>query len=339
MHNRVKAIIAMTPKTYRKALASCLGAVLLLPLAGLSQQPKPPQNPPPLPQGPIRVGVDLVNLFATVRDKDKRLVPNLTKDRFEVYEDGKLQEIDFFKAEGELPLTMGIVMDTSGSMDTIFGAEQEAASRFLQRVLRPKKDLAMVMTFDTDVDLLADFTNDQGRLERAIQRARVNTGGPRVTPGTVPSTTGGTNLYDAVYLACREKLARESGRKAIILLTDAADTGSKVSLKEALETAQRADTVIHVLFIEAGGGWGLRGGGDAGVAKRLADETGGRMIAVNNHRDLEKAFDQISEELRSQYTLGFYSTNSARDGAFRKLKVEVKDHKVLARKGYYAPKG
>ncbi|MBI3404860.1 MAG: VWA domain-containing protein [Acidobacteria bacterium] len=327
----------MKTKMYVRATAAVMGLALCFPATGLTQQPKP-QQPPPL-QGPIKVDVNLVNLFATVRDKDKHLIANLEKAEFQVFEDGKEQKLDFFKSETELPLTMGILMDTSGSMEPIFGAEQEAASRFLRRVLRPKKDLAMVMTFDTDVDLMADFTADTDRLDRAIQRARVNVPAGRVTPGTIPYQGGGTNLYDAVYLACREQLARESGRKAIILLTDAEDTGSKVKLQEALETAQRTDTVIHVLLIGVRGGFGF-GGSNASVAKKMADETGGRMIEVNNNRDLEKAFDQISEELRSQYTLGYYPANPARDGAFRKIKVEMKskDLKVLTRKGYYAPR-
>lgn len=338
MQKEANAINTMKTKTNVQVAVLGLVLALLFPAPGSPQQP---QQPPPVQQGPIRVDVNLVNLFASVRDKSKRLVPNLSKDVFQVFEDGKVQQVDFFKAETELPLTLGIVMDTSGSMYSIFGAEQEAASRFLQRVLRPKKDLAMVMTFDTDVDLLADFTADTDRLERAILRAKVHAAGGRVTPSTVPGGSGGTNLYDAVYLACKEKLARESGRKAIILLTDAYDTGSKVSLNEAVETAHRTDTVVHVLYIDPGAGFGLAGGGNPGVARKLAEETGGRMIEIRSDRDFEKAFDQISEELRSQYTIGYYPSNPARDGSFRKIKVEIKDKdlRVLTRKGYYAPRG
>jgi VWFA-related protein len=313
-----------------------LAGLLLFPPSSRPQQPPTQQTPQ---DRPIRVDVSLVNLFASVRDKSKRMVPNLSKDEFRVFEDGQEQTLDFFKAETALPLTLGILMDTSGSMETIFRPEQEAASRFLGRVLQPK-DLAMIMTFDTDVDLMADFTNDHDRLERAIQRAKVHRAGGMVTPGTVPSPSGGTNLYDAVWLACKEKLARESGRKSIILLTDAEDTGSKTSLKDAIEIAQRTDAVIHVLLITVRSGFGF-GGGNAGVGKKLAEETGGRMIEVNNEKDLQRAFDQISEELRSQYTLGYYSTNGTRDGSFRKVKVETRDRSlnVLTRKGYYAPKG
>lgn len=297
--------------------------------------PAVPQAPPPQqPDRTIRVGVNLVNVFATVRDGKKRLVADLTKDDFRVLEDGAQQEIAFFSRETTLPITVGILMDTSGSMERILEPEKEAASRFLRRVLRPK-DLAFVMNFDVDVDLLSDFSQDQDHLERAIRRARINAPGTMVNPGPFPRRGGGTNFYDAVYLACQEKLASEAGRKAIIVLTDAVDTGSKMRLEDALEVAQRSDTVVHVIHI-SDPQYSFGFGGE-GVAKKLAEETGGRAIFINNEKKLEEAFDQISEELRSQYTLGYYPANNSRQGRFRKLKVEAtrKDTKVLTRKGYY----
>lgn len=327
----------MKTKTPVRVAALGIALTLLCPAASLPQQQtaQAPQD------RPIRVDVPLVNIYATVRDKNRRVMPGLKKEDFEVLEDGVKQNVDFFKAESDQMVTIGILLDTSGSMRDIFGAAQDGASRFLQRVLRPN-DLAMILSFDSSVDLLADFTSDTGKLERAIRRARVNEAYARVTGPTVPYSAGGTNLYDAVYLGCQEKLARETGRKALILVTDAEDTGSKVSLKEALETAQRTNAVLHVLLITARGGFGF-GGANAGVAKKLAEETGGRMIEVGSNKDMEKAFDQISEELRTQYTIGYYPTNSARDGAFRKLKVEAKQEgqelRVLTRKGYYAPRG
>jgi VWFA-related protein len=288
-------------------------------------------------QRPIRVGVDLVSLFATVRD-GKRLVPDLEQKEFRVYEDGKEQQIEFFSRETSLPITLGILMDTSGSMDRIIEAEKDAASRFLRRVLQ-KKDLAFVINFDVDIDLLGDVSQDPDVLERAIRRARINAPGSPVNQGPFPTIqSGGTKFYDAIYLACVEKLAREVGRKAIVVLTDAVDTGSKLKLEDAVEAAQRSDVVVHVIHISDPQFYGF-GGDGAGVAKKLADETGGRAIFINSEKDLEKAFDQISEELRSQYTLGYYPTNKNRDGKFRKLKVETtrKGTKVLTRKGYYAP--
>jgi VWFA-related protein len=285
------------------------------------------------PPGQIRVEVNLVNLFATVRDKHKAIVTGLTKDDFQVYEDGQQQEITYFSAESNLPITLGMLIDTSGSEYYMLSAEKDAASRFLGRVLR-KGDLAMVMTFDTDVDLLADFTDDRGMLNRAINRAQINApSGGMIAQGPLPTSgTGGTNFYDAVYLAAHDKLSEEAGRKAVVVLTDAEDTGSKLNLQDAIEAAQRTDTVVHILLVAADGG-------DQGVARRLTDETGGRMIVVRSEKNLEAAFDQISEELRSQYTIGYTPTNKKRDGTYRKIKVEMKDkdYSVLTRRGYYAP--
>jgi VWFA-related protein len=285
------------------------------------------------PPGQIRVEVNLVNLFATVRDKHKAIVTGLTKDDFQVFEDGQPQEITYFSAESNLPITLGMLMDTSGSEYYMLSAEKEAASRFLGRVLR-KGDLAMIMSFDTDVDLLADFTDDRGMLNRAINRAQINApSSGMITQGPLPTSgTGGTNFYDAVYLAAHDKLSEEAGRKAIVVLTDAEDTGSRLNLQDAIEAAQRTDTVVHLLLVAADGG-------DQAVARRLTDETGGRMIIVRSEKNLEAAFDQISEELRSQYTVGYTPTNKKRDGTYRKIKVEMKDkeYSVLTRKGYYAP--
>jgi VWFA-related protein len=286
----------------------------------------------------IHVGVSLVSLYTTVRDSHKKIITDLGQNDFRIFEDGTEQKVAFFSREKTLPLTMGMLIDTSGSEETMIGAEQQAATQFLQRVMQ-KKDEAMVITFDLDVDLLSDWTGDLPTLERAIRRARINTGGGggQVTPGPFPTSgSGGTNFYDAVYLAC-QKMSGEAGRKALVILTDAEDNGSKIKLEEAVEAAQRADTVIHVLLVAARG-FGFGAGGDMAVARRLAEETGGRAIDVRNDKDLLKAFDEISEELRSEYSLGYYPTNSKLDGTYRKIKIEVsnKDYKALTRKGYYA---
>jgi VWFA-related protein len=237
-----------------------------------------------------------------------------------------------------LPITLALVLDTPGSEQDMLGAIQEAGSAFLHRILR-KGDEALVMSFDSDVDLLSDFTDNRAQLDRAVRRARINIpsgGSIGGNPGPIGSRQiTGTALYDAIYLACSEKLNTEAGRKAIVIVTDAQDEGSKVKLEEAIEAAQRTDTVIHILLVAD-----PRFGGNASVAHKLAEETGGRMIAVRSEKKLLEAFDEISEELRSQYTLGYYPTNTARDGKFRKIKVETNNHdlKVLTRKGYYAPK-
>jgi VWFA-related protein len=198
----------------------------------------------------------------------------------------------------------------------------------------------MVISFDSDVDLLSDFTDDRNILDRAINKARINIpGGGMIAgnPGPIGGSSNitGTALYDAIYLACGDKLNGEAGRKAIVIVTDAQDEGSKTRLEEAVEAAQRTDTVIHVLLV-----YDPRYGGNTSVAHKLTEDTGGRLIIVNSEKKMEEAFDQISDELRSQYMLGYYPTNNTKDGKFRKIKVDTtnKDLKVLARKGYYAPK-
>jgi VWFA-related protein len=317
---------------------ACLAAISLavpaLPEARQTQGQSQGQTPT------IRAEVNLVNLFATVRDKNKRVVTDLKEDNFKIFEDGHEEKIAFFAKEMNLPITLGLLLDTSGSEQYMLGAIQDAGGRFLHRVLK-KGDEAMVISFDTDVDLLADFTDDNSILTRAINKARINTPGGGFIAGN-PGPVGGQNmvgtaLYDAIYLACADKLNGEAGRKAIVIVTDAEDEGSRVKLEEAIESAQRTDTVIHILLVADR----RFGGGRPDVAHKLAEETGGRMIVVNSEKHLEEAFDQISEELRSQYTLGYYPTNTAKDGKFRKIHVESDNHdyKVLARKGYYAPKG
>lgn len=316
-----------------RSLAVAVAMILALPAMPQEPAPAPPQG------GTIKTQVNLVNLFATVRDKSKRIVPNLKQEDFRIQEDNQDQKIAFFSKEVALPITLALLLDTSGSEQDMLAAIQDAGSQFISRIIR-KGDEALVMSFDSNVDLLSDFTDQRSQLERAIRRARINIPdqGARVgNPGPVGSRQiTGTALYDAIYLACGEKLSTEAGRKAVVIVTDAQDEGSKVKLEEAIEAAQRTDTVIHILLVVD-----PRYGGNPGVAHKIADETGGRMISVRSERKLMESFDEISEELRSQYTLGYYPSNSAQDGKFRKVKVETvdKDMKVLTRKGYYAPKG
>lgn len=300
--------------------------------------PAPQQNPQNLPQAaqPLRVQTNLVNVFVTVRDHHNEITTDLTKSDFKVFEDGVEQKVAYFDKEMNLPLTLAILMDTSGSMGNILIAEQDAASRFVREVIH-KRDEALVMSFDLDVNLLADFTEDPNVLEDAIRHTRINAAGPPITPGTVPQNgVIGTDLYDAIYLACNDELSGQSGRKAIIVLTDAEDNGSKENLEDAIAAAQKADAVIHVILITDPS---VATGVGPGVAHAMAEQTGGRVIRVHNDSSLEKAFDEISEELRSQYVLGYYSANTRRDGTYRKIKVEVDrpGAKTLARKGYYAP--
>lgn len=304
-------------------------------LAGLETgaQTAPPAQQAQQPSQPIRVQVNLVNLFATVRDhKTKRIVSDLQKDDFKISEDGKDQTIVSFSKDSTLPVTLGLLIDTSGSEENMLPAEQDAASRFLARVMR-KYDQAMVISFDSDANLMQDFTDDQDRLSRSIHRTRINA---PVAQGPFPIDIPGTVFYDAVYLACHDELASEPGRRALIVVTDAMDEGSKLKIQDAIEAAQRSDTVVHILLVAD-----FRfGGGNESAARKITDETGGRTIVVRNEKKLEEAFDEISEELRSQYTLAYYSTNTLHDGTYRKIKLDTtrKDLDVLTRRGYYAPK-
>lgn len=308
--------------------AATLAVVALAPLRPSAIAAGRPAAGPAVPQ--IRIQVNLVNLFVTARDKKtKKIMTGLQETDFKVSEDNTPQQISSFSTESNLPITLGLLIDTSGSEEQTLGAEQEAAIRFLNRVLR-KGDLTMVISFDSDADLLAGFTEDKIALERAIQRARIAGASMQGATGGTPP---GTVFYDAVYLACTDRLAQEAGRKALVILTDAQDEGSRLRLEDAVEAAQRTDTVVHILLISALGG-------NEGVARKLTDDTGGRTIVVRSEKNLEQAFDQISEELRSQYALSYTSTNNAHDGTFRKIKVEStrKDVDVLTRRGYYAPK-
>ena len=323
-------------RSLKKVVTRCAAALVVWMMA----QPAMPQEPEQ--QAPvIKTEVNLVNLFATVRDKKKHIMTGLKKEDFRVLENEQEQKIAFFSSEKTLPITLGLLIDTSRSEENRLPAEQEAATRFLNQVLR-KGDEAMVISFGADVDLLSDFTDDRAQLNRAIRSARINA--PTVTmtnPGPLPPesrTRGlvGTAFYDAIWVACGEKLATEAGRKAMVIITDADDQGSKVRLEEAIEAAERTNAAVHILLVhDPGYGW------RPDVAHKIADQTGGRVIEVSSKKHLQEAFDQILEELRTEYTLVYDPTNASRDGTFRKIKVETTDRelKVLARKGYYAPKG
>lgn len=312
--------------------------------------PAPPQQPAARQQQQIpesghtlKAQTNLVDIFITARGKHNDIISDLAKNDFKIYEDDQEQKVAYFDLEKNLPLTLGILIDTSGSMQNILDAEQDTASRFVRDIMR-KGDEAMVISFDFDINLLADLTEDPSVLIRAIEGTRINAvaAGVGITPGTVPAgQNGGTDLYDAIYLACHDELIGQTGRKAIILLTDAEDTGSKLSLDDSIESAQKTNTVIHVLRLSDepfyfGMGIGYTG---ASVARRMAAETGGREIEVRSEKSLDKAFDEITEELRSQYVVGYYPTNTKRDGTFRQIKIQVDrpDTHLLYRKGYYAP--
>jgi VWFA-related protein len=291
----------------------------------------------------LKVQVNVVQLFFNVKDKKGALIPNQTKDDFELLEDGKPQTIKYFTAESNLPLTLGILIDTSGSQMRVLEMEKEVGGAFLTDILR-EKDEAFVINFDVNVDLIQDFTNDVHRLKAAMNKTKINTGGGSgmIIPGGggSPVPTGpprGTLLYDAVYLAAHDELAHEVGRKAMILLTDGEDQGSQLSIREAIEAAQKSDSICYVLMIADRGFYGGFYSGDSEM-KKLASETGGRVIEVGNKMDkLKEAFDQIAKELRSQYNIGYTPINTKQDNTFRKIELHSKQgYKVQTRSGYYA---
>lgn len=280
---------------------------------------------PPSDSSTLRVNVDLVNLFFTVSTAKGEMVTTLNKEDFIVEEDGKHQEISRFSREVTLPLTLALLIDSSPSVETILGLEEQIATQFFREVLQ-KKDLALIMNFDRSVNLLQDFTSQIGLLDKAVKSIRIGSG---------------TSIHDAVFLACDEKLKQEAGRKAIILISDGADTTSKVKMKEAIEAAQRADVIIYAISDRAGGSFFQAYERDDGTLKKYAEETGGKAFFPSKPQDIKKAFDAIQEELRSQYTVAYSPTNGARDGSYRQIKISLtqsKDLKVRVRKGYYAPR-
>jgi VWFA-related protein len=349
-----------------------LASALWLPAAAQNPPiPPPPEPPPTSSTGPtsntdsgashpasndqaqdqsvetLKVNVEVVQLFFNVKDKHGALIPHLNKDNFDLFEDGQLQTIKYFKAESDLPLTIGMMIDSSGSQMRVLDMEKEVGASFLESTLRPR-DEAFVISFDVDITLLQDFTNSVSRLRHALNEAKINTGGvgcsggPIGPQGPIPCSASGqrgTALYDAVYLASHDEFSHEVGRKAMILLTDGEDEGSRLKIKDAIEAAQKADAICYVLLIADRGFYGLGGYSGDIEMKKLTQETGGRVITVGNKIDkLRQAFDQISEELRSQYNIGYVPTNTARDGSFRKVEIRPKqsDYKVQARSGYYA---
>jgi len=281
-----------------------------------------------------------------VKDKKGGLIPNLTKDQFQILEDGKAQTIKYFAAESNLPLTLGILIDSSGSQERVLDMEKQVGGEFLEQILRDK-DMAFVIDFDVNVDLLQDFTNSIHALKVALNSARINTAGgsgggiPGLGGGTVPTQGAprGTLLYDAVYLASHDELAQQVGRKAMILLTDGEDQGSQLKIKDAIEAAQKSDSIVYVLLCADRGFYGFGGYSGEGEMKKLTAETGGRVIEVGNKFDkLKEGFNQIANELRSQYNIGYTPTNAQLDGTFRKVEIHTndKDYKIQARSGYYA---
>jgi VWFA-related protein len=294
----------------------------------------------------LKLQVNLVDMFFTVKDKQGNLVPHLNQDDCTVFEDKQPQKLKSFVAETHQPLTLGILLDTSGSQMRVLPLEQDVGGQFLERVLQ-KKDEAFLLSFDVNVDLLQDFTNSPRLLSRAMNKAEINTAGgggggiPGAGGGTIPSigSPKGTVLYDAVYLASNDKMNQETGRKAMILLTDGEDEGSNHKIQEAISAAQKSNVIVYTILIADRGFYGGFGYSGYSAMKKLTEETGGRLIDVgNNGKKLQDAFQQIEDELRTQYVATYVPLNTKLDGTFRKVSVECKGDgmKVQVRKGYFA---
>ena len=326
-------------------------------------------------------GVNVVNVLVSVHDKQGQTVHGLTVNDFTLDEDGHPQTIRYFAQQSDLPLTLGLLVDTSGSQRRVLDQERRASYQFFEHVLREDKDRAFVIHFDREVELLQDLTSSRKDLEAALENVdsarpqlnRRSQGSSYPDPGSSPQggsyppgrsrNAGGTALYDAVLLASDELMKKQQGRKSLILLSDGVDNGSKVSLSSAIESAQRADTLVYsIRFADedaysqfqnspfGGFGGGRRGGGmgrsrmppaqnrpdGKKVLQQISRETGGEYFDVTKKMPLEMIYDRIEQDLRNQYNLG-YTSDQAGGAYYRKIHVATKDksHTVQARDGYY----
>ena len=363
--------MAIDSQISRRSLLAAFG---LIPAAGLLRAQQ--QDP-----ATFSTGVKVVNLFANVRNKKGEIVRDLTKDDFLLDEEGHPQTIAYFSQESDLPLTLGLMVDTSGSQRNLIDQERAASYRFFEQVLRPEKDVAFVIHFDFDTELLQDITSSRRLLEQALedlsapsqlrqrgqqggQQGRYPGGGGGYPGGGYPggggqgrTRGGGTVLYDAVLLGSDEIMRKQKGRKALVILSDGVDTGSKVSLSSAVEAAQRADTLVYSVLFEDRDAYGSPGFGGMGrggrgrgrmpmptsapangkkVLERISTETGGRFFEVSKKEPLEKIYQEIEEDLRHQYSLGY--TPSEHAAGYRKIHLATKQKglTVQTRDGYYA---
>lgn len=298
-------------------LVQVLAASLLLSAACLGQSQQPTSTSSSSDQ-------DLVKIFFTVDNGHGELISNLPKVSFQLREDGRPQTIQKFSYGQDVPLTLGLLLDTSGVMQSALPAEKAMADQFLRKAVR-EQDLAFLISFDVTVDLLQDLTGDVHLLHSGLEQAHVNV-------GLHVMTRSGGALNDAVYLASNEILRKQVGRKALVILTAGVDQRSKVKLKEAIEAAQKADAVCYVvLFFRSMLGHELND---------LAEQTGGRLIAVSSVDKLQQALNQITDELHNQYSVGYLPDRAGATGGYRSVEITSREgYKVHARKGYYAAPG
>ncbi len=322
-----------------RVLAVALGLAAILCFASFQNPEKPPagfrysaQNAPlnrrpaatnQQPSSQIRVEVLEVNVLVTVLDKQGRFVTDLTKDRFSIEEDKAPQEITKFARETSLPLTVALMIDTSGSVRLKLDFEKRAASWFLNQIIQPD-DQAMLVEFDTGATLLHDFTNRPSALVEELKGLRAG---------------GGTALFDALYRVANEKMIGVSPRRVIVIVSDGDDLNSKRTLEEAVEQVQRSEAAIYAIGTAKFGASSEPGGEK--ILKTLSEQTGGTLFLPYSEEQFEGAFEKINEELRSQYSLTYVPTNRKMDQQFRQIKVRIKDDKGLTiryKKGYFAPR-
>ena len=351
------------PVDVRLSRRQLLAALSLSPLLRAQQQPQEPAT--------FSTNVKVVSLFANVRNKKGEIVRDLPKEEFLLDEDGRPQVIKYFSQESDLPLTLGLLVDTSGSQRRLIGEERDASNRFFDQVLRPEKDLAFVIHFDFEVELLQDLTSSRRLLQKALdemespsqlQRQRPQQGRypvPGGGGGGRGRRGGGTDLYDAVLLGSDEIMRKQTGRKALIILSDGVDTGSRVSISSAIESAQRADTLVYSILFEdpeayaqggGFGGYGRRGrmGGPRPmpganhadgrkVLEQISRETGGRFFRVTKKDPLSQVYAEINEDLRHQYSIGYTPDTPPDNRLFRHIHLTTRQKNLIVttREGYY----
>lgn len=293
------------------------------------------------PNGTLKSTSAVVDLYAVVEGHHGQLIRDLNKDDFQVTDNGIPENIQYFSQGTNVPLSLGIALDTSNSQAHLLKTEQEDAKEFLRLVLA-KGDQACVMTFDTDVRLVQDFTDTPTVLAKAIDAAEINETGNSIlqmNSPNPPSATGGTHLYDAIYLASDELMKTRHGREVLVLVTDGEDQGSQIDLRKAIEAAEKANLIVYSIIVSDPEFYTLMDStyrGDAHV-RELTATTGGRTIRVRSPKQIAQAFEQVERELHSQYRLGYLPPNLRNDGSFRKiaLKIPGRNYAVRTRSGYY----
>ena len=318
----------MTGSAFRRSVIVAATIAAALGVAARAQTPAQP--PPQAPQVPFRAGVDLVSLNVTVTDGTSHYITDLSQDEFNVFEDGVKQDVTFFNRTN-LPIALALLLDTSASMESKLPTAQEAAIGFSKRLRA--QDLAEVIDFDSRVIVLQGFTNNAAELEQAIHKTAAG---------------GSTSLYNAIYIALKDlkkavaKNLDEIRRQAIVVLSDGEDTSSLLPFEEVLDLAKRSETAIYSIGLRSTENGQLQSKGFKEaefVLRQLSQETGGRAFFPNQLQDLATVYGQISDELSSQYTVGYSSRNPKRDGSWRRVVVRVNRPSTTARtkQGYFAP--